>query len=82
MGPFMFIYFVGGSFIQSFSMKSIVMGPFMFQKTVYMTFITDRCDWNFFCTGESVTFHSMDCFFGSGSSWQIHGEPICKNLFH
>ena len=34
--------------------KSIVMGPFMPQKNVNMTFFTDRCTLNFFFSGESV----------------------------
>ena len=46
--------------------KLVVMGPFMSQMTVSMTFI-DCCTQNFFFTGESVCFHSMNYLFDSGS---------------
>ena len=46
--------------------KSIVMVFFMPQKIVSMTFFTDHYTQNFFFTGESAYFHSMDCLFNSG----------------
>ena len=45
-----------------FSRKSVVMDPFMFQKTVSMTFFTDCCALNFFLTEESVCFNNVDSF--------------------
>ena len=39
-------------------MKLKLMGLFMFQKTVSMTFFTDHCAWNFFFT--RVCFLSID----------------------
>ena len=35
-------------------MKSIVMGPFLLQKTVNNTFFTNSCTWNVFLTRESL----------------------------
>ena len=35
-------------------MKSIVIGPFMSQKTVSMAYFTKRCAWNILFTGKSV----------------------------
>ena len=40
---------------------------FISQKTISMTFSTDYCTRNFLFTGESVSLHSMDCLFDSGS---------------
>ena len=54
------------------------MSPFMSQKTVSMTFFTDHYTWNFFFTGKSVCFHSMDCLFDSDSLRQTHILPISK----
>ena len=36
-------------------------------KMVSLIFFSDGCTQNFFFTGESVCFHSMDCLFDSGS---------------
>ena len=47
--------------------KSIVIGHFMTQKTVSMTFCNDHGTRNFFFTGKSVFFHSMNCLLDSGS---------------
>ena len=43
--------------------KSIMLSPFMSQKTVCITFLTDYCARNLFFTGEWVYFRSMDCLF-------------------
>ena len=43
--------------IERFSKKSIVLGPFMFQKIDSMTFFTDCF------TLKTLSFHSMDCLF-------------------
>ena len=50
-----------------FQKKSTVMWPFMFQKTVIITFPVVRADLNFFSTGEDVCFYFMLCCFVSGS---------------
>ena len=53
-------------------MKSIVMGPFMSQKTDSMTLFIDCCAKNFFFTGESVCFHSMNYILYSSLLWQTY----------
>ena len=66
--------------VTPFTGKSILMGPFMSQKTVNMTFFTDNCNQNFFFAGESVYFHSLDCLFNSGSLWQTLFSPFVNIL--
>ena len=41
--------------------KKKMLGPFSPQKTASIAF-TDHCTWNFFFTGKSVHFYSMDSF--------------------
>ena len=43
------------------------MGPFMLQSSVSMTFFMVCYAQNFFFTGESVSFFSVDCLYDSGS---------------
>ena len=43
------------------------MGPFMCQKTISMTFFTDRCAWNFIFTEEAEYLNSIDVLFDLGS---------------
>ena len=54
--------------------------------TVSMTFFTDCCTQNFFFTGKSVCFHSIDNLFNSGKymfqQWQIYVYPIYKHCFN
>ena len=57
------------------------MGPFISQKTVSISFFTDRSAGTFFATGESAYYHSMDCLFESASSEQTYGYPIYKQFF-
>ena len=50
-----------GSTIYICTKKSIVMGSFIYQKIVSMTFFIYNYVRNFFLTRESACFHSMDC---------------------
>ena len=53
--------------IYTVSRKSLMIDPFIYQKTVSMTFFTDCCTWNLFFVGELVRFYFMDYLFLSGS---------------
>ena len=47
---------------RNFSMKSIVIDPFMYQNTVSISFFIKRWARHFFFTWESLCFHYMNCF--------------------
>ena len=57
------------------------MGPFMFKKTVSVTFFTDCCAWNFFFTRESMSPLNGLFFFIQAHSGKPMFNPFVNILF-
>ena len=66
--------------VATFSKKSIVIGPFLSEKTVTMTWFTDSYVQNFFFIGKSVCFYFIDFSTKQKLDWPLLKTKTLFNL--